>query len=53
MCLLKVENISKSFGELRLFCNLSFQLEQGKVYTLSGPNGSGKTTIIKIHTNNV
>ncbi|MBI4645158.1 MAG: ATP-binding cassette domain-containing protein [Bacteroidia bacterium] len=50
MALLEVENISKSFGEHKLFQNLSFQLEQGKVYTLLGPNGSGKSTILNILT---
>ncbi|MBI4646719.1 MAG: ATP-binding cassette domain-containing protein [Bacteroidia bacterium] len=50
MALLQVENISKSFGERKLFQNLSFQLEQGKVYTLLGPNGSGKSTILNILT---
>lgn len=40
---IKIENISKSFGERKLFHNLSLELERGKIYTLMGANGSGKT----------
>jgi len=42
MALLQVENISKSFGELKLFHDLSLKLEAGKIYSLMGANGSGK-----------
>lgn len=48
--LLEVENISKSFGERKLFENLSLSLEKGKIYTLMGANGSGKTTLFNILT---
>jgi len=48
MPLLKIENISKSFGERRLFENLSLELETGKIYSLMGANGSGKTSLINI-----
>ena len=50
MALLQVENISKSFGERKLFQNLSFELEQGKIYTLLGANGVGKSTLLNILT---
>ncbi len=48
--ILSVENISKSFGERKLFENLSLNLEIGKIYTLMGANGSGKTTLFNILT---
>lgn len=48
--ILEVENISKSFGERKLFENLSLSLEKGKIYTLMGANGSGKTTLFNILT---
>ena len=45
MSFLRVQNISKSFGELKVLQNLSFELESGKIYSIMGANGSGKTTI--------
>jgi len=48
--ILSVENINKSFGERRLFENLSLYLEKGKIYSLMGSNGSGKTTLFNILT---
>jgi ABC-type branched-subunit amino acid transport system ATPase component len=50
MPLLKVEKISKSFGEHKVFEKISFQLEVGKIYSLNGANGSGKTTLLNILT---
>lgn len=50
MTLLNFENISKSFGERKLFQNLSLILEVGKIYSLMGANGSGKTTLFNILT---
>ena len=50
MVILKLQNISKSFGERKLFYNLSFDLEAGKIYSLIGANGSGKTTLFNILT---
>ena len=48
--ILSLENISKSFGERKLFENLSMELEAGKIYSLMGANGSGKTTLFNILT---
>lgn len=48
--ILEVKNINKSFGERKLFENLSLSLEKGKIYTLMGANGSGKTTLFNILT---
>jgi len=50
MAILKIENLSKSFGERKLFENLSWELEEGKVYSLMGANGTGKTTLFNIIT---
>jgi branched-chain amino acid transport system ATP-binding protein len=50
MAFLRVENISKSFGELKLFQDLSLDLEEGNIYTLIGANGSGKTTLFNLLT---
>ncbi|HPX32803.1 MAG TPA: ABC transporter ATP-binding protein [Erysipelotrichaceae bacterium] len=42
---LKIENLSKSFGELNVLIDLSYTFEKGKIYALLGKNGSGKTTL--------
>ena len=43
-----VENISKSFGNVRAVQNLSFSVEAGHCFGFLGPNGAGKTTAMKI-----
>jgi len=43
-----VRNLSKSFGDHRLFRDLSFDLTRGERMAVVGPNGSGKTTLLRI-----
>jgi len=43
-----VENLSKSFGNVRAVRNLSFSVEAGRCFGFLGPNGAGKTTAMKI-----
>ena len=45
---LRVENVSKSFGEKKAVDNLSFAVEEPGVYGLIGTNGAGKTTTIRM-----
>lgn len=45
MAMLKVENLSISFGGLKAIDNLSFEVEEKQIYGLIGPNGAGKTTV--------
>jgi len=45
---LSAENISKSFGELKLFEGLSFGLSRGDKTALIAKNGTGKTTLLRI-----
>ena len=46
--MLKLNNIHKSFGDVRVLNGVNLRLEKGLVYTLKGGNGSGKTTLINI-----
>jgi len=45
MKILKVENLSISFGGLKAVDQVSFEVEKNSIYGLIGPNGAGKTTI--------
>ena len=45
---LTVENISKSYGELTLFQNISFSIHKDQKIAFVAKNGSGKTTILNI-----
>lgn len=45
--MLKVEGLSKFYGDFAALKNVSFEVKQGSTTLLIGPNGAGKTTIIK------
>lgn len=47
---LKVENLSHSFGGLRVLEDISFSVESGEKAGLIGPNGAGKTTLFNVLT---
>ena len=46
--MIKFENVSKSYGKLRALNNINTQISGGKVVGILGPNGSGKTTFLKL-----
>ncbi len=48
--LLKAENLSKSFGELKAINNLSINIEEGGIVSIIGPNGAGKSTLVNLLT---
>jgi len=43
--MLKLENINKSYGSLKVIHNMSCELSQGEMLGIIGPNGAGKTTL--------
>ncbi len=45
--MIEIKELEKSFGKFEVLKNISFNVESGKVTAIVGPNGSGKTTIIK------
>lgn len=45
---LQTENISKSYGPKVLFSNISFNINEGDKMALIGPNGCGKSSLLKI-----
>lgn len=46
--MITIHNLNKTFGKKQVLQNVSFNLYSGKIVGLLGPNGSGKTTILKI-----
>ncbi len=44
--ILKVESITKTFGGIKALSQVSFDLNEGEVLGIIGPNGSGKTTVV-------
>lgn len=43
-----VERISKNYGSFRAVDNLSFEVYRGEIFAMLGPNGSGKTTTMRM-----
>lgn len=45
--IIKVENLCKGFGELKVLCNINQHVNMGEVVSIIGPSGSGKSTFLR------
>ncbi len=43
-----INNLNKSYNNVKILKNISLKVESGEIFSLLGPNGAGKTTIIRI-----
>lgn len=50
MLAVEAYNISKAYGDLQALDQVSFSVEQGELFGLIGPDGAGKTTLIRVLT---
>ena len=48
MAVIQLKNVTKYYGQHAAVDNLSMNVEQGQIVGLLGPNGSGKTTTIRL-----
>lgn len=48
MKLVEFKHVDKYYGRKKVLEDITFNIEKGKIYGLLGPNGSGKTTMIKL-----
>src|SRR4051794_4533248 len=48
--MIKVQNLSKTFGEVKAVADVSFEVPRGEIFAFLGPNGAGKTTTIQMLT---
>ena len=46
--MLEVKNVSKSFGNIKAVQDVSFKAEEGKILSIIGKNGAGKSTIFRM-----
>ncbi|WP_253938262.1 ectoine/hydroxyectoine ABC transporter ATP-binding protein EhuA [Hahella sp. HN01] len=46
--IIEFQNVKKQFGELALFENFNFSVEEGEIVSIIGSSGSGKSTLLRI-----
>ncbi|MDJ0824610.1 MAG: ABC transporter ATP-binding protein [Rhodobacter sp.] len=53
MSILALQNVSKSFGSLKVTDGVSFEVPEGQALGIIGPNGAGKSTLFNLITGNL
>ncbi len=48
--MIEIQNITKSYGETKALKDISFEVSRGELFGLIGPDGAGKTTLMRILT---
>lgn len=48
MVMIRIDNITKSFGNLQVLKGISLEIKQGEVASIVGASGAGKTTLLQI-----
>ena len=48
MSLLRVEDVHKSYDDLRVLRGITFQMDRGEIKVIIGPSGTGKSTLLNI-----
>ena len=48
MATIQVQEVSKRYGQKRLFTDVTVTFSSGRRYGMTGPNGAGKSTFLKI-----
>ena len=46
--ILKITDLSKSFGPIRALRNVRFELRKGEIHAIAGENGAGKSTLMNV-----
>lgn len=46
--MIRISNITKSFGDLQVLKGLNLEIPEAKLYSIVGPSGAGKTTLLQI-----
>ncbi|MFD2672276.1 ABC transporter ATP-binding protein [Marinicrinis sediminis] len=48
MVVVQVEHLKKTFGSITAVEDVSFEVQEGEIFTIIGPNGAGKTTTLEM-----
>ena len=51
--MIKINNVSAYYNKFKALNNISFNIEYGQNLSIIGPNGCGKTTLLKCISNNI
>jgi len=47
MAFVTVSHLSKAYGDIQAIDDFTFDVDKGEIYALVGPDGAGKTTIMR------